>query len=109
MSNHIIEKDNPKRWFNVQKSGVGADSLLVFGYVGAQGETQVETGEQHTLDSYLTEDELEIAVDGIAGADYYKDAVEEGSNKFQKPSEKYESPSEEEFNPPEPNSPEPPE
>jgi len=101
MSNHIIEKDNPKRWFNVQKSGTGADSLAVFGNLGPQGETQLETGEQHTLSSYLTEDELEIAVDGIAGVDYYKDAVEGGSDKFQMPSGKYESPSEEEPSPPE--------
>ena len=89
MSNHIIEKDNPKRWFNVQKSGTGADSLAVFGYVGEQGKTQLETGEQHTLYSYLTENELEIAVNGIAGADYYKDAVESGSDKFQGESGKY--------------------
>ncbi len=102
MSNHIIEKDNPKRWFNVQKSGTGADSLAVFGYVGPLGKTQLETGEQHTLSSYLTEDELEIAVDGIGGTDYYKDAVEGGSDKFQMPSGKYESPG-----PPEP--PDPPE
>ena len=93
MSNHIIEKDNPKRWFNVQKSGTGADSLAVFGYVGPVGVGQLETGEQHTLDSYLTEDELEIAVNEIAEVeDYYKDAVESGSDKFQMPSEKYESP-----------------
>ena len=108
MSNHIIEKDNPKRWF-LSQHGTGTDSLMVFGNAGPQGETQVETGESNTLSAYLTEDELEIAVDGIAGVNYYKDAVEEGSDKFQKPSEKYESPSEEEFNPPEPNSPEPPE
>ena len=102
MSNHIIDKDNPKRWFNVQKSGTGADSLAVFGNVGLQGETELETGEQHTLAAYLTEDELEIAVDGIAGsADYYKDAVEGGSYKFQMPSEKYESPSDGETIPPE--------
>ena len=101
MSNHIIEKDNPKRWFNVQKSGTGADSLMVFGYVGSQGETQLETGESNTLSAYLTEDELEIEVDGIGGADYYKDAVEGGSDKFQMPSGKYESPTDEEFNPPE--------
>jgi len=92
MSN-IIEKDNPKRWFIVQKSGTGLDSLAVFGNVGPQGETQLETGEQHTLSAYLTEDELEIAVDSIAEVeDYYKDAVESGSDKFQMPSEKYESP-----------------
>ena len=97
MSNHIIEKDNPKRWFNVQKSGTGADSLAVFGYVGPVGVGQLETGEQHTLDSYLTEDELEIAVDGIGGTDYYKDAVESGSDKFQGESGKYPNPG-----PPEP-------
>ena len=101
MSNHIIEKDNPKRWFNVQNSGTGVDSLVVFGNVGPLGETQLETGEQHSLASYLTEDELEIAIDGIAGADYYKDAVEGGSDKFQMPSEKYESPADEELIPPE--------
>ena len=93
MSNHIIALDDPKRWFIVQKTGTGMDSLAVFGNVGPQGETQLSTGEQHTLSAYLTEDELEIVVDNIAGVDdYYKDAVESGSDKFQMPSEKYESP-----------------
>lgn len=39
--------------------------------------------------SFFTEDELEVYLDGIAGTDYYKDAVENGSPKFQMPSEKY--------------------
>ena len=92
MSNHIISLDDPKRWFIIQNSGTGEESLILFGNVGALGEAELETGEQYSLSSFLTEDELEIEVDTIAGSDdYYKDAVESG-NKFQYPSGKYINP-----------------
>tara|TARA_R100000664_G_C2738809_1_gene127675 strand:+ start:306 stop:590 length:285 start_codon:yes stop_codon:yes gene_type:complete len=92
MSNHIIERDNPNRWFMVQNGGTGEESLILFGNVGTFGETELETGEQYTLSSFLTEDELESEVDSIAGSeDYYKESVETG-NKFQYPSEKYINP-----------------
>tara|TARA_R110000824_G_scaffold32024_1_gene103701 strand:- start:15 stop:296 length:282 start_codon:yes stop_codon:yes gene_type:complete len=93
MSNHI-HKDDPNRWFIVQNNATGEESLIVFGHAGDQGVNELVTGEPILLD-YLTEDEVEIKVNDIAGiANYYKDAVETGNSKFQLPSGKYSSPEE---------------
>lgn len=82
MSNHI-EKNNPNRWFYGKLDGDGADSLVVFGYVGKQGKTELETG-LPILVSFINETELERAVNTIAESDtYYKDQVESDSSKFQ--------------------------
>tara|TARA_R110002020_G_scaffold41929_1_gene123288 strand:+ start:979 stop:1266 length:288 start_codon:yes stop_codon:yes gene_type:complete len=81
-----ITKDNPNRWFYVMD---GEDNLVVFGYAGNQGDTEVSTG-QPTINSFLTEDELEIFINEDVGLEnYYKDAVENDSTKFQGPSSKY--------------------
>ena len=88
MSNHI-HKNDPKRWFLIQDSGTGEVSIKVFGNAGEQGVSELETGQPILLD-YLTEDELEVEVDNTANiTNYYKDAVESGSNKFQGSSGKY--------------------
>jgi hypothetical protein len=47
------------------------------------------TGQPNFL-PFLTEDELESYLDNIAGENYYKNAVETQSPKFQGPSQKYE-------------------
>jgi len=89
-----ITPDNPNRWFFVM-NGAGEAGLVVFGYAGDQGVTEVITG-QPTINAFLTEDELEIFVNEDVGIDnYYKTAVESESEKFQGPSGKYTS------NPPE--------
>ena len=86
---HHIDKNDPKRWFIVQDSGTGEESIKVFGNAGDQGATEVVTG-QPVLLNYLTEDELEIKVNTVADIpDYYKDSVENESDKFQLPSGKY--------------------
>ncbi len=83
-----ITLDNPNRWFFVM-NGEGEVGLVVFGYAGDQGATQVKTG-QPTINAFLTEDALETFVNEDVGiADYYKDAVESESSKFQGPSQKY--------------------
>ena len=84
-----ITKNNPNRWFYVM-NGQGEAGLVVFGYAGDQGVTQVVTG-QPTINAFLTEDELESFVNEDVGiADYYKDAAESENPKFQGPSGKYE-------------------
>ena len=84
-----ITKNNPNRWFYVM-SGQGEAGLIVFGYAGDQGVTEVVTG-QPTINAFLTEDELESFVNEDVGiADYYKNAVESENSKFQGPSGKYE-------------------
>ena len=86
---HGIHKDDPKRWFYVQDTGGGESSLIVFGNSGEQFVSELLTG-QHILGDYLTEQELEIEVNLIANsADYYKNAVEGSSEKFQCPSQLY--------------------
>ena len=81
MSNHI-DKDNPNRWVLIQNDSTGEQSIVSFGYIGEQGKTELETG-LPTLSSYLTEQELEIAVDTVAeDNEYYKNAVETDSGKF---------------------------
>ena len=81
MSNHI-DKDNPNRWALIQNNNTGEESIVSFGYIGEKGETELETG-LPTLSSYLTEQELEIAVNTAAdNPEYYMDAVETGSGEF---------------------------
>jgi hypothetical protein len=83
-----ITKNNPNRWFYVMNSQ-GETGLVVFGYAGDQGVTEVVTG-QPTINAFLTEDELESFVNEDVGIDeYYKNSVESGSDKFQGPSDKY--------------------
>ena len=83
-----ITKDNPKRWFLVYDNDEGERGFVVFGYVGDINVNELSTGQPNIL-AFLTEDELEIYLDNIAGADYYKNAVESQSEKFQPPSQKY--------------------
>jgi hypothetical protein len=85
---HAIHKDDVNRWFLVYDNDEGELGFILFGYVGAIDVNELETGQPNIL-SYLTEDELEIYLDNIAGENYYKDAVESQSNKFQPPSQKY--------------------
>ena len=85
---HAIHKDDINRWFLVYDNDPGELGFVLFGYVGAIDVNELVTGQPNIL-SYLTEDELETYLDNIAGADYYKDAVESQSEKFQPPSQKY--------------------
>ena len=83
-----ITKDNPKRWFLVYDYDSGAEGFILFGWVGPINVNQLMTGQPNIL-AFLTEDELEIYLDEIAGENYYKNAVETQSDKFQGPSQKY--------------------
>lgn len=84
-----INKDDPKRWFIIQSNGSGEESIVLFGNAGDQGVTELTTG-QPILLNYLTEVELQTKVNEVAGIpDYYKDEVELGDDKFQKPSVLY--------------------
>ena len=83
-----ILKDNPKRWFLVYDNEEGELSFVIFGWVGPININELSTGQPNILE-FLTEDELETYLDEIAGKDYYKDAVEKESHKFQGPSQKY--------------------
>lgn len=88
MSNHI-DKDDPNRWFYVKNANSGEESLVVFGNAGEQFVTEVETGES-ALESYLTENQLENAVNTIANDnEYYQNSIETESSKFQQPSGLY--------------------
>ena len=81
MSNHI-DKNNPNRWALIQNNNTGKESIVSFGYVGEQGQTELETGLPN-LTSYLTEQELETQVNVITeDNEYYKNAVETDSDKF---------------------------
>tara|TARA_R110000772_G_scaffold154460_1_gene265440 strand:+ start:60 stop:341 length:282 start_codon:yes stop_codon:yes gene_type:complete len=86
---HGIHKDDINRWFLVYDNDPGEESFILFGYVGPINVNELSTGQPNIL-SFLTEDELEIYLDNIAGDNYYKDAVETSSDKFQGPSVKYE-------------------
>tara|TARA_R110002126_G_scaffold3455_10_gene19646 strand:- start:2 stop:295 length:294 start_codon:yes stop_codon:yes gene_type:complete len=86
---HGIHKDDVNRWFLVYDNDSGEGSFILFGWVGPIDVNQIMTGQPNFL-PFLTEDELEIYLDNIAGADYYKNAVETESDKFQGPSQKYE-------------------
>jgi hypothetical protein len=85
---HTIHTDDINRWFLVYDNKPGESGFVLFGYVGPININELSSG-QPNIASFLTEDELEIYVDNIAGADYYKNAVESGSDKFQGPSIKY--------------------
>mgnify|MGYP000032362245 FL=1 len=85
---HGIHKDDVNRWFLVYDNDEGELGFVLFGYVGAIDVNELVTGQPNIL-AFLTEDELEIYLDNIAGADYYKNAVESQSEKFQGPSQKY--------------------
>lgn len=86
---HEITKTNPNRWFLVYDGDSGELGFVVFGYVGLINEFELVTGQPNIL-SFLTEDDLELYLDGIAGEGYYKESVETESDKFQGPSGKYE-------------------
>lgn len=89
MSNHI-DKQDPKRWFYVQNNGTGKNSLICFGNLGEVGGNELRSG-QTIVNNFLTEEELETAVNDIAGdTEYYKNAVETESAKFMMPSNIYE-------------------
>ncbi len=86
--NEISLTDNT-RWFAVSNAS-GEANLFVFGYVGPINETELVSG-QPNLNAFLTEDALETWVNTDTGnPDYYKNAVETSSLKFQGPSGKYE-------------------
>ena len=86
---HGIHKDDINRWFLVYDNDPGEEYFILFGYVGPINVNELSTGQPNIL-SFLTEDGLEIYLDNIAGDNYYKDAVETSSDKFQGPSGKYE-------------------
>jgi len=83
-----ITKDNPSRWFLIYDNDESKEGFVLFGYVGAINVNELSTGQPNIL-AFLTEDELEDYIDNIAGENYYKDAVETESPKFQPPSGKY--------------------
>ena len=83
-----ITKASPNRWFAIM-SASGESGLVVFGYAGDQNVSELLTGEP-TLNAFLTEDELEVFVnEDTKIPNYYKDSVENNSEKFQSPSQKY--------------------
>jgi hypothetical protein len=86
---HGIHTDDINRWFLVYDSDPNEEGFVLFGYVGPIDINELSTGQPNIL-SFLTEDDLEIYLDNIAGAGYYKEAVETESDKFQGPSGKYE-------------------
>tara|TARA_R110000772_G_scaffold1236_1_gene4382 strand:+ start:2229 stop:2522 length:294 start_codon:yes stop_codon:yes gene_type:complete len=86
---HGIHKNDINRWFLVYDNDEGEEGFVLFGFVGPIEVNQIMTGQPNIL-PFLTEDELEIYLDNIAGENYYKNAVESASEKFQGPSQKYE-------------------
>jgi len=80
---HHIDKTDTDRWFCIETT---EDIIHVFGQVNLGN--ILDTGE-HTLITYLTEDELETYVDSELGVDYYKDAVESSNEIFMGESGKY--------------------
>jgi len=85
MSHHISKTDS-KRWFCVETS---VNIIKVFGHANLG--SVLDTG-QPNLQTFLTEDELELYVNSILGPDYYKDAVESGNDIFMGESGKYPMP-----------------
>ena len=86
-----ITKDDPKRWVLVRNNESAENSFVCFGNLGPVG-SQGLSSRQPIIENYMTEDELEIVVNTIAGSStYYKDTVEMASEngKFMLPSEKY--------------------
>lgn len=85
-----ISKTDTKRWFMIQNAISGEPGIVLFGICAI--DNVLDTG-QPNLNVFLIEDTLEVMVNITAGiADYYKDAVESGSQKFIGPSGKYPSP-----------------
>jgi hypothetical protein len=82
---HHINKTQEKRWFCAET----ASNAHVFG-IAILGSV-LDTG-QPVLETYLTEDELEIYVDSELGDGAYKEAVETGSDRFMGISQKYPAP-----------------
>ena len=63
-----INRDDPKRWFIVKKVGNTENDLILFG--NAANGTVLSTGQPELL-QYLTEQELQLKVNEIAGEDNY--------------------------------------
>ncbi len=78
-----VSKTQEKRWFCIVSEAL---TIHLFGEIDLGN--VLDTGEPVLL-VYLTEDELEVYVDSVLGANYYKDAVESGSNMFMGISQKY--------------------
>tara|TARA_R110002020_G_scaffold432371_2_gene642398 strand:+ start:294 stop:551 length:258 start_codon:yes stop_codon:yes gene_type:complete len=85
MSHHITKTDTD-RWFCVEQQD---NTVQVFGQVDLG---DVMDSGQPNLQTFLTEDELELYVNSILGPDYYKDAVESGNDIFMGESGKYPMP-----------------
>ena len=86
-----ITKDNPKRWVLVRNNEYKENSFVCFGNLGPVGSCGLSS-RQPIIESYMTEDELEIVVNIIAESPtYYKETVETASENgiFLLPSEKY--------------------
>ena len=79
----VISQTDTDRWFCIETE---ENIIHIFGQVDLGN--NLCTG-QHSLLTYLTEDELEIYVDNKLGPDAYKDAVENSSALFMGQSEKY--------------------
>jgi len=91
LQGHIIEAAN--QWFILKKDedpvSNNEANVIVFGCCGV-GEEITSTG--HEFLTFANEDGLETALDTYVGqANYYKDSVENASNKFQGISSKYEN------------------
>ena len=82
MSQHIDETDL-KRWLCIEKQD---NTVLVFG--NCPMGSGLVSGQPY-LQTFLTEDELEIYVDNILGTGYYQIAVETSSELFMGFSGKY--------------------
>lgn len=80
---HHINKTDTDRWFCVKQQN---DTVQTFGQVDLGN---VMDSGQPNLETFLTEDELELYINSILGPDYYKDAVET-STEFMGISGKYE-------------------
>jgi hypothetical protein len=85
-----ISKDNPNRWFYISNDVSTIEGLVLCGYVGVIGVSQLATGEPNIL-SFVSEEDLETYVNTLSGiADYYEQLVLHDSDKFQEPSTIYE-------------------
>jgi len=85
-----ISKDNPNRWFYISNDVSTINGLVICGYVGELGITELVTG-QPNIFNFASEEELQAYVNELSGeSDYYKNLVETESIKFQEPSQLYE-------------------
>jgi hypothetical protein len=66
---HGIHKNDVNRWFLVYDNDEGEEGFVLFGFVGPIEVNQLMTGQPNVL-PFLTEDELEIYLDDIAGENY---------------------------------------